>query len=98
MDASKEAEVVNLAKKIVEKYSEQLNSANIIIDSPKITREKNDKGYSSELVINVSDDDGVFDILEFFIYHNNTLMAEIEEVESEINEFFQDLIDEKVKN
>jgi len=94
MNAKTESSIIELAKKIIESYKDKLDKKEINIENPTITRSQNNGKYSSELTINVKDDSGIFDVLEFFIYKDDNLTADLDEYETHIKDFIKEILDE----
>ena len=88
MNAKIESQIIEYSKKIIEEYKNKLKK-NICIEIPTISRYLKNGKYSSEITMNVKDDNGIFDVLEFFVYKNNELLLKSDEYKEYINDFIE---------
>ena len=85
-----ENEILILAKRIISEF----DSKNIIINGPQIKKESS-VDSNSELEISFSDNNGVFDVLEFFVYYKGKENVGLNEVEEWLKKNISDILEKK---
>jgi hypothetical protein len=86
-------EAVNL---ILEHYKEQLNNHNIRSGLPRFYRKETEASvYQSEICVDFMDENGLFDVIEFFVFRNGIPNSSIEEIKKWFIETLEDVINKR---
>ena len=81
MEIEFEKSVLLISKKVISEFEEIANKKGITISQP-ILKKENSHSFNSEIEITFSDDNGIFDVLEFHIYNQDKSKIELSEIES----------------
>lgn len=93
-----EQEILTLLNQKLEQHKNDFFEAGLEFNPPHITRDKrNTRDYESEVAVNVVDDKGIFDVLEFHIYYNGIPKASKNEIDKWIENTLTDIIRRRVK-
>lgn len=91
-----EEKTLEIANNIVNKKKEELNHLGVKVKIEDIRRINSNGLYSSEIEINFSDNKGIFDVLEFFVYYQNKPQFKFEEIEEWLEENVVDIIKKRM--
>lgn len=86
-----ENEILDFIKKLLAEHANDLKNLGIFSKIQEI-RKETQPNYRSELEVDFSDENGIFKVMEFFIYENSKPSASKKEFEDWINDFFKDLL------
>ncbi len=93
-----ENEVIQIVKAKLEEDADAFQKVGLIPQMPELHRLKTDPStYQSEIAVYFYDENGFFDVLEFFVYRNGKPNANREEIERWLGETIGDILKRKQK-